>query len=197
MAAEATPAGDGWEAVRLTEARQVLALMGRDRDDRPPAAVGVRERYEELRAAGMPSAAVDYLGHALPRLEAVAWAARVVEDAARAAPPSPRARHAVDVALRWLGDRTDAHRRAAREAADAVGKPVAERFLGLAVFYSGGSIAGPLGPPVPPPEHAAARYAVAAIGDAARRGADAAAAFDRALALGEAVAARGLQALAR
>jgi len=196
VAADAAAREGEWRAVRLTEARQVHALMGDAPDDWPAAEVGVRDRYRVLTARS-PSAAVQFLAHALPRLEAVAWAARALEDAARHEPPSPRARHAMDASLRWLGERSDAHRRAAGAAAENVGKPVAERFLAQAVFYAGGSIAAPDQAPVMPPDHATARYVAAAISQLAHRSPEPTAAFAAALALGEAIATHGLQAVAR
>ncbi len=194
--AEAQTAGE-WGAIRLTEARQVAALMGVDVDDRPSADVPVRRHYDALRAGNRRSAALQYLGHALPRLEAIAWAARIVADTAAADPPPQRARHALDVALRWLEDPTEAHRRAAGAAADAISQPVAERLLASAVFFSGGSIVAANAPPVVPPDHVAARYAVGAIDEATRRSTDHVAALETALALGERIADRGMAALDR
>ena len=188
---------DAWTAVRLTEARQVAALMGVDRDDQPAHDVAARQHFDALRSSGQRSAALDYLGHALPRLEAIAWAARIVGDAAAAEPPSSRARHALDVALRWLEEPSEAHRRAAGEAAEAISRPVAERLLASAIFYSGGLIAAVGAAPIVPPEHVAARYAVGAIRAVAHRGGDSAAAIERALTLGERIAERGLAALDR
>ncbi|EGI55433.1 hypothetical protein SUS17_1801 [Sphingomonas sp. S17] len=187
----------GWDAVRLTEARQVLALMGVDRDEWPPATLSVIAHYDALRAANRRSAALDYLAHALPRLEAIGWAARVVSDAARRDPPPPRRRHALDVALRWLDAPSEEHRRAAGDAADVIPRPVPERLLASAVFFSGGSIAAPGQPAVPPPEHVPARYVAGAIDATCRQASDPAAAFTAALALGEAVAAQGLAAFDR
>ncbi|PTQ65165.1 hypothetical protein C8J45_10112 [Sphingomonas sp. PP-CE-3G-477] len=186
-----------WGAVRLTEARQVAGLMGVDPDDRPPADVPVQTHYDALRAGNLRSAALQYLGHALPRLEAIAWAARVVADNAAANPSPPRVRHALDVALRWLDEPTEAHRRAAGEAADAISQPAAERLLASAVFFSGGSIVAANASPVVPPDHVAARYAVGAIDEATRRTADRDAALESALALGERIAEQGMAALDR
>ncbi len=80
----------------------MLALMGVDRDEWPPATLSVTAHYDALRAARHRSAALDYLAHALPRLEAIGWAARIVEDAARPRSPapasSPGARHGVALA---------------------------------------------------------------------------------------------------
>lgn len=187
----------GWNAVKLTEARQVEALVGGDPDDWCAPEIGVRDRYEELRRTGRLSDALAYLGHSLPRLEAVAWAARIVADAASTREPAQRARRALDTALRWLDDPTDIHRRAARVAADVVGNPGAEQCLGYAVFYSGGSVAPVGSPMVPPPAHACLRFAVSAIAQVAYRGVDTDAVLTAALDLGEAIAERGLEALAR
>lgn len=192
----AVPA-DAWTAVSLTEARQVEALIGGDPDRWSPAEVRVRDRYESLRRGRQLSAATEYLGHALPRLEAVSWAARIVTDAAAKREPMPRARHSLDTALRWLDDPTEEHRRAARIAADAVGKPVPEQFLGFAVFYSGGSVAPPGMQPSPPPPHSCARFAVSAVQQLAYASPDFASVFDTALDLGELIAKHGLQVLAR
>ncbi|QCB43226.1 hypothetical protein E5673_14170 [Sphingomonas sp. PAMC26645] len=186
-----------WGAVRLTEARQVAELMGVDPDDRPPADVGVQAHYDALRSSNLRSASLQYLGHALPRLEAIAWAARIVADTAATSPPPPRARHALDVALRWLEEPSEAHRRAAGEAAEAISQPVAERLLASAVFFSGGSIVAPNASPVVPPDHVAARYAVGAIDEATRRTNDPVAALETAMALGERIAERGMAALHR
>lgn len=186
-----------WRAVRLTEARQVAALMGVDIDDRPPADVAVQTHYAALRAGNRRSTALDYLGHALPRLEAIAWAARVVADTDAADPPPSRVRHALDVVLRWLEAPTEAHRRAAGDAAEAISQPVAERLLASAVFFSGGSIAAAHASPINPPDHVAARYAVGAVSAATHRATDPVVALETALALGERIAERGMAALDR
>lgn len=188
-------AGD-WQAVRLTQARQVAQLMDRDPDTWPEDC-GASAGYRALRDEGDLSGAIDYLAHALPRLEAITWAARVVEDSAALHPPSPRDRRALDVALRWLGEPTDAHRRAVLPAIDALRDAGPERHLCHAIFYSGGSIAAAAQPPILPPPEAAARYAVSAIRACVYREADRDAAFARALNLGERIAERGMDALAR
>ena len=194
VANEADGAGT-WSAVRLTEARQVSSLLEQHRDDWPAPEVGVAEQFATLRTSGQVSAALDYLAHALPRLEAVAWAIEMVE--AAPATPSPSARHALACARRWWGERSDAHRRAAGDAAEAIGRLVPERFLGQAIYYSGGSIAAPDQPPLWPPENIAARYVSGAIDAAARQSDDPRAFLTRALDLGEEIARRGLQALGR
>lgn len=185
-----------WAAVKLTEARQVAALIGTDEDDWPAASVGVRERYTALRKQRALVAAIEFLGHALPRREAVVWAGRVLDDESRRIELPRRSRIALDTAMRWIDEPTDAHRRAAYDAAQAIAKPVPERFLGLAIFHAGGSVAGG-GAPLPAPTHACSRFAVSAIEQAGYRAADPTDLFDHALDLGERVAERGVAALSR
>ena len=185
-----------WDRIMLTEARQVTELIGHDPEDWPAATIGVQDHYRQLRQAHRTTEAVEYLGHALPRAEAIAWAGRVLDDESRRIELTPAARRALDTALRWLGEPSETHRRAARAAAEALRKPVAERFLALAVFYSGGSVAQLGLPDTLPPPSAAARFATGAIEQAAYRSADAAAFLACALDLGEAVAERGREALA-
>ena len=184
-----------WDAIKLTEARQVEARIGMAPEDLPDATVGVRDRYQHLRAAGTPAGAVEYLGHAMPRHEVVAWAARLLADEARHLLLPFRQQQALDTVLRWLESPADANRRAAHAAAEQAPRISPERYLGLAVFFSGGSIGAPGTAPVPPPDHACARFAVSAIEQAAYRSSDADRLFLRALDLGEEVAARGLAAL--
>lgn len=186
----------GWNQVRWTEAQQVAALMGVERDALPEAGVAPAEHFAALRGRDDRAGAVAFLGHALPRLEAIAWAARLLEEEASAHELHRADRQALDHALRWLGDPSDANRRAAMPAAEAAGERSPERVLAMAVFFSGGSISQPELPPIPPAPEIAGRCAAGAITMAAYRAPDHAALFDRALDLGEKVAADGIKALA-
>lgn len=160
----------------------------------PPAGVSPRDYFVERRRAGDLEFASAFLAHALGRFEAVAWAARFLDERADGLPPLDR--QALDHALRWLGEPTEAHRVAAGDAADAAGARSAERLLAAAAFMSGGSIAPPDLPPVHPAPELCGRLAGAAVAIAAHRDTDRAAAFGRALDLGEAVASGGVDALA-
>lgn len=185
-----------WRAVMFGQARQVAQLMQSDEEDWPPLAVDVRAGYATLRARDDLPGAIDYLAHALPRFEAVAWAAHLLDAQSRVRPLASRDRRALDTAMRWVGEPTDAHRRATRDAALAAGPRSAERFLGLAVFHVGGSIAAPGLPPILPPQIATPRYAAGAIKQAGYRTGALDAFFSRALHVGETVAERGAAALA-
>lgn len=175
----------------MTSAAQVAELAGVDAEALPPADQGVRARYEELRDQGDMVAAIDYIGHALPRMEAIWWAARLIDGEARRHPPPPRDRQALDHALRWLGEPDDDNRRASYEAAEAAGERSAERMLAMAAFFSGGSIAPPDLPPVLPAPETACRFVVGAVLAAAYRTDAPEAVLTRALALAEWVAEMG------
>lgn len=185
----------GWNQVRWTEAHQIASLMGVDRQALPDPGVTPEDHYAQLRAADDRSAAAEFLGHALPRLEALAWSARVLEAEAGAIGIDRQDRQALDTSLRWLGDPSDANRRAARVAADAAGERSPERILAMGVFFSGGSISEPDLPPVPAAPELAGRLAASAIVLAAARSPSRGDVLDRALALGERIASEGLQAL--
>lgn len=184
-----------WSAVTLTRARQVAALMGREEDALPDPALGIEAGYAEARGASAV-AGIDYLAHALPRVEAISWAAHLLHAESFRHELPRRDRLALDHVLRWLGDPGDDSRRATHRAAEAAGRRSAERYLGIAVFFSGGSISEPGLPPVPPPPEASGRWVAGAIKQAGYRTSDAEELFARALKLGEAVAARGVAGLA-
>lgn len=186
-----------WPIVTLTQSRQVAMLMGIDRDDLPDPAPDLHDRYAALRRDGSRAEALDYIGHALPRLEAVSWAARILDDESRIVDLPVRDQLALDHVLRWLDDPIEANRRAAHGAAQDAGRYSAERHLATAVFYAGGSIAPVGARPVLAPPEAALRYAIGAVKVAAYRGADPNALLDRALALAERIASEGLAALKR
>lgn len=185
-----------WSTIRLTQARQVAELMGVEEDGLPPADRSVRQHYDGLRSApGSGRESVAFIGHALPRMEAIAWAARLLDDESRRVELARRDRQALDHVLRWLGDPDDTRRRGARDSADAAGERSPERMLAMAVFFSGGSMSLPDLPPILPPPEACGRMAVGAVTLAAYRSGDPDAFFDRALLLAEAVAEHGMRAI--
>lgn len=182
---------DGWPEVRWTEAAQIVELI-EDGSEPPTPDVSPRAHFVALRQAGDRLRAVAFIGHALPRFEALAWAARVLEDEAGQALPQPD-RQALDHALRWLGEPTEAGRREAMAAGERAGERSPERTLAFAVFMSGGSLADPDLPPVPPPAHLAGQLAAVAVTVAAYRAAEPDAVLDRALDLGDKLAAHGVR----
>lgn len=185
-----------WAVIRLTQARQVAAAMELPDDEMPDEALGVREFYEQARKRS-PSDALDVIGHALPRFEAVSWAAAVLDRESRRRELSPGNRQALDSALRWVGEPDDAHRRAAYAAAEQASDDSPERLLGFAVFLSGGSLSEPDLPPVLPPAATCCQLAVSAVRLAAYRNGDPEQLYEWALDQAEGVAENGVTALSK
>lgn len=184
-----------WTAVKLTGARQVAALMGVEKAALPGEEVTATDHFAALRAGGANADALGFIVHALPRLEAVAWAARLLDEESRGRTLAVEDRQALDRSLRWLDEADEPTRRAAYDAALDADERAPERLLGFAVFFSGGSISLPDMPPVLPPPEACARCAAGAVMLAAHRSGDPKALIARALALAEAIAESGLSAL--
>jgi hypothetical protein len=150
---------------------------------------GPMEFLEALLAHGQFPAAVHFLAHALPRREAVWWACLCARHGHGAAQPS-EASAALQSAERWAREPAEEHRRAAWPAAEAAGLGTPAGCAASAAFFSGGSLAPPSAPAVPPGEWLTARAAAGAVLLAAV-GAEPAKAPDKFrtfLALGKAVA---------
>ena len=178
-----------WRSVRLTRARQVGELMDVPAAQMPAADVPVREHYQALRQTD-PVAALEFISHALPRHEAIYWAAGLLGsgDAADAAGA------ALTHVRNWLDDPTEASRRSAYAAAQALDLDAPERTLATALFYSGGSIAAAAAPPIQPEPGLANQLAVTAVIQAAYRSGDAQRFFATALARAETIADDGMPA---
>jgi hypothetical protein len=111
----------------------------------------------ELVSTGLLVDAVKYLALAIGPGRAIAWALACLKELrVERFPESAAALEAFDA---WASDPSEANRRAA---ADIAGKGP-EKSLGLAIFFSGGSIAPPDVNPVPPPPNVAEKLAAGAI----------------------------------
>ncbi len=181
-------ASDGWTRVKWTEAGQITAILGwKAAPEDPPAANPPRAYFDALRASGRDADAVEFLSQALPRWEAVAWAARMVRDLG--APADEADARALKAALLWVQDPTEDRRRAAQTAAEDAEPDSPARLAALAAFYSGGSMSPPEAEILPAPRDAAGRFAAGAILTAAARTADMDAALAASLGAGSAIAA--------
>lgn len=170
-----------WARTIWTEARQIGAILRW-----PPApgdGVSPERFFQMLRDEGRSHDAALFLGQALPRYEAVLWAARTVASC------RPTANVAVMAAVTaWLHDPSDSHRRMAYAEADGVPEPTAAKLCALAVFMSGGSIALDGEPMLPAPKDATGKFAAAAVLTATADDDDPKAALARALDDGEKLA---------
>ena len=99
--------------------------------------------------------AARFLAHALPKREAVWWACLCARQAHGANAPPP-AGPALAAAEKWASDPSEDNRRAAQAAATAAGMGAPAGCAAMAAFFSGGSLAPPAAPVVPPGEHLSA-----------------------------------------
>ena len=185
-----------WTQVKWTQARQVAGLMELDPSVLENPDADPEAEYRRLRERNETSVAVRYIGHALPRFEAVAWAAHLLHDWSRTLELGVAEQQALDSVQRWVGEQTEEYRRAAHEAGEKAARHSPEQLLAWAVFMSGGSISEPDLPAVQPPQHVCGRLAASAVLLAANRTADPNAALAAACDAGERVAAKGVEGLA-
>lgn len=178
-----------WIRVKWTEAGQVLRLLGWPEADGPAATLPPDAFFRQMRETDRDDDAAEFLALALPRWEAVAWAARAVRDLTGDDDLDPGSAEALKAALLWVQDPTEPRRRAAQAAAETSAETGAARLAALAAFYSGGSIAPLDCEPLPAPRDAAGRCAAGAVLVAAACAREPATALARCLDAGVALAA--------
>jgi hypothetical protein len=101
------------------------------------------------------------LAHALPKREAVGWAARCAR--LSGGPKSPEQQTALEAVERWRLEPSEELRRAALAAAEKAQLNNPAGCAALAVFFTGGSLAPPDVPVVPPGEGLTARAVAGAV----------------------------------
>jgi hypothetical protein len=106
--------------------------------------------------------AIRFLAHALPKREAVWWAC-VCARAALGSSPPPVSAAALQAAERWVADPSEDNRRAAQAASEAAGLGDPAGCTAAACFWSGGSLAPPGLPVVPPGEYLTAHGVAGAV----------------------------------
>ncbi len=106
--------------------------------------------------------AVRVMAALLPVRESIWWAWSC---ARRTLPPDPPAtvQAALDVTERWIAQPTEENRRPAYAAAEGAGMGTPAGAAALAAFLSGGSVAPPTAPVVPPPADASARAVAGSV----------------------------------
>jgi hypothetical protein len=187
-----------WSRVKWSQAQQVLSVLGHEGEPGDDVGAPPKAYFDSLVEAGRLHEAVQFLAQALPRHEAVAWAARSVNSLKDQAGPPASARvvenaDALKAALLWVQDPSEPRRRKAFAAAELCGDNSGERLAAMAVFFSGGSIAPPDCQPVVAPRDAAGRFAAGAILVAAGGGAQGSSALRACLVEGAALATHGLR----
>jgi hypothetical protein len=105
--------------------------------------------------------AIRFLAHALPAREVAWWACLAARSVTTDGPPAHL--KAVEAAEAWVYHPDEEHRRAATGAAAAVENDAPARWAALAAAWSGGSLAPPESPVVPPGDTLPAQAAVGAV----------------------------------
>lgn len=121
-----------------------------------------RAFFSVLLEHGLHADAVRYLAHALPRREAVWWAWACARKSAGAEPP-PTIKAALDATEQWIVQPTEENRRRALRVGEAADFGTAAGCAALGAFMSGGSMAPPEAPPVPPGEFICAKAVSGAV----------------------------------
>lgn len=128
-----------------------------------------RQFVDELIAAGNVRDAITFLAYALPKREAVWWGAACAESA-RKGTAGGREITAIATARKWVTDPSEENRRAAEAIAMADKDGTPAGYASLAAFFSGGSLAPPDLPEVPPDDKLTAQIVAASIPLAAADG---------------------------
>ena len=151
----------GMTAATAAEVCQDLALSAEARpwlrDGQTP-----RQFLDQLVEKKLNVDAIRFLGHALPKREAVWWASQCVRSVAGTDPP-PEVKAALRAAEQWVTDPNEENRRKAFAAAEAAGLGTAAGCTAVAAFWSGGSLGPANLPVIPPGEHLTARGVSGAI----------------------------------
>ena len=166
VGAEGTDLADrAWARVRWTEARQVTDLLGWRpvAGQEPDPALPPQVFYEGLVSQNRLVQAAQFLAVALPRWEAVAWAARAVRDQRSDSEREAGEIEALKRALLWVQDPTDVRRRAAFDAAEMAPATSPERLAALAAYFSGGPVTPDDCEPIQAPHDAAGKLAAGAV----------------------------------
>jgi hypothetical protein len=138
-----------------------LSAEGRAQFD-PDPALSPAAFLDRLCGEGLAIDAIRFMAHGLPSREAVWWAclaARPVADTISAEETS-----AIEAAEAWVYRPDEEHRRTAMVAAEAVGNNESPaRWAATAAAWSGGSLAPPEAPVVPPGETLTAQAVAGAV----------------------------------
>ncbi len=140
---------------------EICAAAGLDSVD-TSALAAPDELIQRLRDGDRIVEAIGFLAHALPKREAIWWAWSCARQAAGDDPPDA-VRASLEATGQWIQDPTDANRRTAYEQAQKADMSTAAGCAGAAAFFSGGSMAPPDQPAMPPNEYQAAKAIAGAV----------------------------------
>jgi hypothetical protein len=124
---------------------------------------------ETLAANKQYLAAIEFVAHALPAREAIWWGCLCLQHACGNDLPASD-RTACKAAVRWVLEPTEKNRAAAKAPAEAAGPGSPAGALATAAHQTGGSLAPPNLPPLPPEPFAPAKAVANAVKFASLKG---------------------------
>ncbi len=130
-----------WTIVLWSAARQIAQEAELPKKLWPDEEVAPQAYFQTLREDENPIPALSYAATALPKLEAIEWALTSLPKLDEDGPDFARRRLLRDAAFRWVGEPDEDNRRAMYELAENSESEWPETLIGLAIFFSGGSIA--------------------------------------------------------
>ena len=132
-------------------------------------AMNPREFVAALREKKQYPAGIDFMAHALPARAAIWWGCLCLQHTC-GDKLEPWERVACKAAVQWVLQPNEANRVAASRPADVVGLGSPAGALAAAVNQTGGNLAPPSGPPIPPSPFAPARAVAIAVKVASTKG---------------------------
>lgn len=123
---------------------------------------GAHEVLLALLRHGDYETAVDFVAHLLPHREAIWWGCLCLQHACGDGLTGVE-RSACEAAVQWIMRPCEVTRLAAKPAAIAAGSRSPAGALAMAAHYTGGSLAGPNAPVVPPPPYLPAKSVAIAV----------------------------------
>ena len=130
-----------WTIVMWSAARQIAREADLPPDTWPEDDVAPQDYFGSLREGDDPFPAIAYAATALPKLEAIDWALHSLPEIPDDHPDFAQRRLLRDAAHRWVSDPDEDNRRAMYDLAESGSSEWPETMIGLAIFFSGGSIA--------------------------------------------------------
>ena len=130
-----------WTIVMWSAALQIAKEAGLPQDLWPGEDVAPEDFFRSLREGDDPMAAISYAACALPKLEAIEWALASLPEVPEDDPDYSQKMLLRDSARRWVDEPDDENRRAVFALAENSNNEWPETLIGLAIFFSGGSIA--------------------------------------------------------
>jgi hypothetical protein len=131
--------------------------------------MGLREFTEALVANKQCLVGIDFIAHALPAREAVWWGCLCLQHAC-GSNLSPPDKVACKAAVQWVLEPTEENRAAAKAPAEAAGPASPAGALAAAANQTGGNLAPPQAPPMPPGAFAPAKAVAGAVKLATTKG---------------------------